>query len=114
MSGLSASRSPTQADPDSGGSEALALDTEDLRALKIFHRSFNLPGIRLGLVAPVSRDEYFPPEEREQTPAPVAVKANGAGSESVVETTVSLLARANQLLGGAEEVSPGVGQMHGA
>ncbi|KAL3894173.1 MAG: hypothetical protein SGPRY_013878, partial [Prymnesium sp.] len=41
----------------------LVLEREELRMLQIFHRSFNLPGIRLGLVNPVCTDDYFPAEE---------------------------------------------------
>eukprot|EP00966_Prymnesium_polylepis_P168633 3899470-Prymnesium_polylepis.2 len=41
----------------------LVLEREDLEALRIFHRSFNLPGLRLGLINPVCADGYFPKED---------------------------------------------------
>lgn len=48
--------------------EDLLLDREELEMLRVFHRSFNLPGLRLGLVNPVCHDDFFPPDE-DQSPA---------------------------------------------
>jgi hypothetical protein len=47
-------------------SETLALDADELRMLKIFHKSFNLPGLRYGLVNPVLSEDYYPEEEEEE------------------------------------------------
>ena len=41
----------------------LPLDQEELRMLSIFHKSFNLPGLRFGLVRPVIEDDYYPPDD---------------------------------------------------
>ena len=46
--------------------QVLPLDREELRMLEVFHRSFNLPGLRLGLVQPVIEDEYYPEDFEEQ------------------------------------------------
>eukprot|EP00316_Scyphosphaera_apsteinii_P021337 CAMPEP_0119313148 /NCGR_PEP_ID=MMETSP1333-20130426/28047_1 /TAXON_ID=418940 /ORGANISM="Scyphosphaera apsteinii, Strain RCC1455" /LENGTH=164 /DNA_ID=CAMNT_0007317905 /DNA_START=18 /DNA_END=513 /DNA_ORIENTATION=+ len=69
--------------------EPLVLDNDELKALHIFHRSFNLPGLRLGLVNAVSKDDYFPPDE-EDSAAQALVEQSHA--------TTSLLQRANELL----------------
>ena len=45
--------------------EVLPLDKEELDMLAIFHKSFNLPGLRHGLVRPVLDTDYFPEEEEE-------------------------------------------------
>lgn len=53
----------------------LPLDQEELDMLAIFHKSFNLPGLRLGLVKPVLEGDYYPPDEDfadEAPPEPVA------------------------------------------
>lgn len=48
----------------------LAIDAEEMRMLEIFHRSFNLPGLRLGLVKPVISEDYYPPDEDDFEPDP--------------------------------------------
>ena len=48
--------------PDDVG-DPLPLDREELEMLAVFHKSFNLPGLRYGLVTPVAKDDYYPPEE---------------------------------------------------
>mgnify|MGYP006167550955 CR=1 FL=1 len=50
-------------DPDV--EQDLVLDRDELDMLEIFHRSFNLPGLRLGLVRPICSDDYFPEDEAE-------------------------------------------------
>ena len=49
--------------PDPTLEETLPLDKDELRQLEIFHRSFNLPGLRLGLVRPVCTEDYLPEED---------------------------------------------------
>lgn len=71
----------------------LVLDREELDMLKVFHRSFNLPGLRHGLLNPVCKDDYFPPEEGDEHQA-VAVQHRAAAAHSS-----SLLEQAAQLLG---------------
>lgn len=46
----------------------LPLDREELRMLEIFHKSFNLPGLRFGLVRPVADEDYYPPDDEEFEP----------------------------------------------
>jgi hypothetical protein len=46
-----------------GVEQDLVLDRDELQMLEIFHRSFNLPGLRLGLVRPHCSEDYFPEEE---------------------------------------------------
>lgn len=41
----------------------LPLDADELRMLEVFHKSFKLPGLRLGLVKPVLDEDYYPPDE---------------------------------------------------
>ena len=48
--------------------------------LKIFHKSFNLPGLRHGLVRPVLEDDYYPPDFEEEPPRPAASSSGGGGS----------------------------------
>ena len=57
----------SRAPPPIANSEELTLplDPEELRMLEIFHKSFNLPGLRLGLVRPVADDDYYPPDHEE-------------------------------------------------
>lgn len=71
----------------------LVLDREELEMLKVFHRSFNLPGLRHGLLNPVCKEDYYPPEEGED-PQAVAVQHRAAAAR-----TSSLLEQAAQLLG---------------
>jgi len=71
----------------------LVLDREELEMLKVFHRSFNLPGLRHGLLNPVCKEDYYPPEEGED-PQAVAVQHRVAAGR-----TSSLLEQAAQLLG---------------
>lgn len=47
----------------------MPLDKEELDMLAIFHKSFNLPGLRHGLLRPVLATDYYPEEEEEEQPA---------------------------------------------
>jgi hypothetical protein len=51
--------------PPGLGDPTLLLDADELRMLEIFHRSFNLPGLRLGLVKPVCSEDYLPQEDEQ-------------------------------------------------
>ena len=53
----------------------LVLDRDELEMLKVFHRSFNLPGLRHGLVNPVCREDYYPPEEEAEAAQRQALQA---------------------------------------
>eukprot|EP00962_Isochrysis_galbana_P055388 scaffold27151_cov163-Isochrysis_galbana.AAC.2 len=90
-----------QTPPPEVGTEDLVLDAADLRALKIFHESFKLPGLRLGLLTPVCRDDYYPDDFEEVGAAPSAFLQHQANA------TQSLLQQAQVMLGEmdiAEEV----------
>ena len=76
---------------DVGGADPLPLDREELEMLAVFHKSFNLPGLRYGLVTPVAKDDYYPPEEH---------NTNADQSEAVQARTSDLLRQASELLGG--------------
>lgn len=41
----------------------LVLDRDELEMLEVFHRSFNLPGLRHNLLKPICHEDYFPTEE---------------------------------------------------
>ena len=75
----------------------LVLDREDLDALRIFHKSFNLPGLRFGLLNPICSDDYYPEDE---TAVP-AVDREPWISQLPAQTE-SLITRANALLLGEE------------
>ena len=65
--------------------------------LNVFHRSFNLPGLRYGLFTPVAKEDYYPPEEHQTTTGqPQAVQA---GLRAQARTS-NLLRQASELLGG--------------
>ena len=49
----------------------LPLEPDEMRMLQIFHKSFNLPGLRLGLVRPVAEEDYYPPDEEFEEEPPV-------------------------------------------
>ena len=84
---------PGQQPPlDAADLEPLVLDPDELKALQIFHRSFNLPGIRLGLVTPVSQDDYFPPEEGGDDLSQAAALAHQC------KETAALLQQAQEML----------------
>jgi hypothetical protein len=76
---------------DVGATDPLPLDREELEMLAVFHKSFNLPGLRYGLVTPVAKDDYYPPEEH---------NTNADQSEAVQARTSDLLRQASELLGG--------------
>uniref|UniRef100_A0A7S3ATQ5 Uncharacterized protein n=1 Tax=Haptolina ericina TaxID=156174 RepID=A0A7S3ATQ5_9EUKA len=90
------------------GSTDLVLEREDLEALQIFHRSFNLPGIRLGLINPICADDYFPAEEQvDEEPPAVDREPWIEGPPPLAQLgthTEELLQQANALLG-ADEVA---------
>ena len=65
--------------------------------LAVFHKSFNLPGLRYGLVTPVAKDDYYPPEEHD-TNADQS-EAVQAGLRAQARTS-DLLRQASELLGG--------------
>jgi len=44
----------------------MPLDKDELDMLAIFHKSFNLPGLRHGLIRPVLSTDYYPEEEDEE------------------------------------------------
>ena len=95
----------TESDP--AESTDLVLDREDLEALRIFHRSFNLPGIRLGLINPVCADDYFPSEERIGVDVEPSVdREPWGGPPSPVNLlpaqSADLLTRADMVLGADE------------
>ena len=99
-----------QAPPEDIGTEDLVLDPDDLRALQIFHKSFNLPGLRLGLVSPISRDDYYPDDFEEEGSAPASYLQQQANA------TQSLLQQAQAMLGEieiAEEVETASPMAHG-
>ena len=76
--------------------DPLVLDKEELEMLQTFHRSFNLPGLRYGLVTPVAKEDYYPPDEAEASAAQrQAVQAQARTSD--------LLRQASTLLGGDDE-----------
>ena len=92
-------------------SQDLVLDAEELAALQTFHKSFNLPGLRFGLVNAVCRDDHFPPEDEQiasspqhQPAAPAAAPEPSIGEEALAGT-FSLLAQADALLGPAAEIA---------
>mgnify|MGYP001212668245 CR=1 FL=1 len=81
--------------PDDAGVEyadPLLLDREELEMLNVFHRSFNLPGLRYGLFKPVAKEDYYPLEE-DQIDA-------GQLQAGLQAHTSDLLRQANALLGG--------------
>ena len=82
--------------PDDVG-DPLPLDREELEMLAVFHKSFNLPGLRYGLVTPVAKDDYYPPEEHD-TNADQS-EAVRAGLRAQARTS-DLLRQASELLGG--------------
>ena len=82
--------------PDDVG-DPLPLDREELEMLAVFHKSFNLPGLRYGLVTPVAKDDYYPPEEHD-TNADQS-EAVQAGLRAQARTS-DLLRQASELLGG--------------
>ena len=57
--------SSSRAAVDLADREDLVLDREELRMLEIFDRSFQLPGLRLGLLNPVCSEDYYPEDEFE-------------------------------------------------
>lgn len=78
-------------------SDPLLLDREELEMLAVFHKSFNLPGLRYGLVTPVAKEDYYPPEEHNpNADQPQAVQA---GLRAQARTS-DLLRQASELLGG--------------
>jgi hypothetical protein len=82
---------------DVGATDPLPLDREELEMLAVFHKSFNLPGLRYGLVTPVAKDDYYPPEEH-NTNADQS-EALQAGLRAQARTS-DLLRQASELLGG--------------
>uniref|UniRef100_A0A7S4FAT6 Uncharacterized protein n=1 Tax=Chrysotila carterae TaxID=13221 RepID=A0A7S4FAT6_CHRCT len=85
-----ASPGPTDPQEEPAHTESLVLDADELKALQIFHRSFNLPGLRYGLVQPIDKEDYFPPEEE--------VDAAATALRQQADETSSLLQRAAELL----------------
>ena len=72
----------------------MPIDQDELRMLNIFHKSFNLPGLRFGLVRPVLDDDYYPPDEdfdTEPEPAqpeqPPSMSAVGSQSRSAASSS---------------------------
>jgi len=80
-----------QVPPPDVGSEDLVLDAADLRALHIFHTSFNLPGLRLGLVNPVCRDDYFPDDFEEEGAAASALQHQASRTQTLLEQAQAVL-----------------------
>lgn len=87
----------TSAPDGDDGCLDLVLDREDLEALRVFHKSFNLPGLRFGLLNPICSDDYYPEDE---TAVP-AVDREPWISQLPAQTE-SLITRANALLLGEE------------
>lgn len=54
------------APPPADVEQDLVLDREELRMLEIFDRSFQLPGLRLGLLKPICSEDYYPEDEWEE------------------------------------------------
>lgn len=88
---------------DPSHSSDLVLEKEELEMLRIFHRSFNLPGLRLGIINPVCVDDYFPEEEGGASRAPEDDAA--AQLAAVRPQTEDLLERAAALLSLNEEIT---------
>ena len=95
----------------------LVLEADEVRALQIFHRSFNLPGLRFGLVNVVCQDDHFPPEDTQIASPDAHVQQSSPGvhvthvvpetsvpETSVADETSALLAYADGLLGPADEI----------
>ncbi|KAL1519807.1 hypothetical protein AB1Y20_023314 [Prymnesium parvum] len=99
---------PSNAEPTD--STDLVLEKDELEMLRIFHRSFNLPGLRLGLINPVCADDYFPTEEtmvahEEATVAHEPLEAFPAQlAEALPQQTAALLKRAEAVLNPTEEI----------
>ena len=95
-------------------SSDLVLEREELEMLRTFHRSFNLPGLRLGLINPICADDYFPKEEQEvavdnmQAPAvdrePWIDDLPSQLAAALPQQTESLLQQAEALLNPTEEI----------
>ena len=60
---LIAPQPPTPLESERAPELDLLLDQEELDMLAVFHKSFNLPGLRLGLVKPVLEVDYYPPDD---------------------------------------------------
>mmetsp|Transcript_39913 Transcript_39913/g.105449 ORF Transcript_39913/g.105449 Transcript_39913/m.105449 type:complete len:162 (+) Transcript_39913:71-556(+) len=73
----------------------LVLDREELEMLKIFHRSFKLPGLQFGLLKPVCYEDYYPEDEAHDTPAPDHLQA-------LLKQTAELQLHAGGVLGDDE------------
>ena len=58
----------------------LPLEPDEMRMLQIFHKSFNLPGLRLGLVRPVAEEDYYPPDEEFEEEQPQRAPPPASGS----------------------------------
>ena len=56
------------APPPADVEQDLVLDREELRMLEIFDRSFQLPGLRLGLLKPICSEDYYPEDETQCSP----------------------------------------------
>ena len=59
-------RAPAAPPPADVQQEDLVLDRDELRMLDIFDRSFQLPGLRLGLLKPICSEDYYPEDEWEE------------------------------------------------
>ena len=85
--------------PDGVDALDLVLERDELEALQVFHRSFNLPGLRFGLLNPVCDEDYYPPDhEEEEDPVATAAK--------IPSQTEDLIRAANALLIGDD--APGI------
>ena len=83
----------------------LVLDRDEIEMLQAFHRSFNLPGLRFGLVNVVDREDYYPEEDG------AAVDPDSAeGMLSQVQADMrALRMQAASLLDGDDEVVEDIG-----
>ena len=50
-------------DAAAAAAETLVLERDEMQMLEAFHRSFNLPGLKLGLVRAVCEEDWLPPED---------------------------------------------------
>ena len=53
-------------DVAAANAETLMLDRDEMQMLEAFHRSFNLPGLKHGLVRAMCEEDWLPPEEDEE------------------------------------------------
>lgn len=96
--------------PPSDDALDLVLGRDELDMLEVFHRSFNLPGLRLGLLRPVCTDDYFPEEEEAAVVDPAiaaeaaAFAARAANEPSAADELAKLLQKSTTLHAAVDEV----------